>query len=108
MLRQRSKRSFDQSQAHGRLRGVAEIILLDTGPLVALADRRDQFHEWAQSQLRDLREPMLCCGAVLAEAGFLLRHQPLPLNRIRLQIERGNLIAVHETAASWMRSIALM
>jgi len=47
-------------------------ILLDTGPLVALLDRRDMFHEWAKRELAETAPPLLTCEAVLAEACFLL------------------------------------
>ena len=49
-------------------------ILLDAGPLVALLDGRDRFHEWATSQLSGRKPPLLTCEAVLAEAAHLLRH----------------------------------
>jgi predicted nucleic acid-binding protein len=53
-----------------------EIVLLDTGPLVAFLNRADRFHEWALAQWEQLRPPLLTCEAVLAEACFLLRHLP--------------------------------
>lgn len=49
-------------------------LLLDTGPLVALLDGRDQYHSWAKEQLRPVDGPLLTCEAVLAETHFLLRH----------------------------------
>lgn len=51
-------------------------ILLDTGPLVALLDRRDAFHEWAKSQWAGIEPPAITCEAVLSEACFLLRKRP--------------------------------
>ena len=47
-------------------------VLLDTGPLVAFLNRRDQYHTWAQSQWNQIEPPMLTCEAVLSEACFLL------------------------------------
>ena len=49
---------------------MAEVVLLDTDPLVALADRREGCHQWASAQLHRMHEPMVTCGTVLAEAGF--------------------------------------
>jgi uncharacterized protein len=49
-------------------------VLLDTGPLVAIMDRRDQYHEWAKAQWAEIPAPLLTCEAVLAEACFLVRH----------------------------------
>ena len=48
-------------------------VLLDTGPLVAFLNRRDQHHEWALAQWACAKPPFLTCEAVLAEACFLLR-----------------------------------
>jgi predicted nucleic acid-binding protein len=50
--------------------------LVDTGPLVAFLDRRDEHHEWAVEQLDRLDRPLHTCEAVLAEAFYLLRHLP--------------------------------
>ena len=49
------------------------ITLLDTGPLVAALDRRDQYHTWAVEQFRTLPLPFLTCEAVCTEAAYLLR-----------------------------------
>ena len=51
-------------------------VLVDTGPLVALLDRRDEYHVWAVEQLSGLRPPFLTCEAVIAEAFHLLRRLP--------------------------------
>lgn len=50
-------------------------ILADTGPLVALFNRRDAHHTWAVSRFREFTTPCLTCEAVLAEALFLLSRQ---------------------------------
>ena len=46
--------------------------LIDTGPLVALLDRRDSFHRWAYTCLKKLPYPLLTCEPVITEACFLL------------------------------------
>jgi predicted nucleic acid-binding protein len=48
-----------------------EINLIDTGSLIAVLYRRDQFHRWAVEQISRMPAPLLTCEAVLAEAGFL-------------------------------------
>lgn len=87
---------------------MAQVVLLDTGPLLAMVDRRDASHAWTFERLQDLREPLGCCGAVLAEACFVLRHAPLPLGRIRAQVEHGNIVPVPESAELWEHCFALM
>ncbi len=49
--------------------------ILDTGPLVALLNRRDRYHDWARDQWSRISPPLMTCEAVLAEACFLV--QPL-------------------------------
>jgi uncharacterized protein len=53
-----------------------QVVLVDTGPLVALLDRRDRYHAWALDQVSRLRPPSRTCEAVIAEAFHLLRHLP--------------------------------
>ena len=50
---------------------MSEIILLDTGSLVAVLYARDQFHEWAVERISTMLAPLLTCEAVIAEACFL-------------------------------------
>jgi len=47
-------------------------ILVDTGPLVAMFNQRDRFHEWARSQMARLKPPLFTCESVLAESWHLL------------------------------------
>lgn len=59
------------------------MILLDTGPLVALCDERDQHHRAATREIRAFSgEAFATCEAVLAEASF---HLDLPHERRRLR-----------------------
>ena len=51
-------------------------VIVDTGPLVALLNRTDRFHNWTKQHWERIRPPLLTCEAVLAEACFLLRHLP--------------------------------
>lgn len=51
-------------------------IIIDTGPLVALLNRKDRSHAWVMAQLADIQPPMLTCEAVLAEATYLTSALP--------------------------------
>jgi predicted nucleic acid-binding protein len=51
---------------------VRKRVILDTGPLVALLDRRDSYHPWAIAQWADIEPPLLTCESVVSEACFLL------------------------------------
>jgi len=47
-------------------------ILLDTGPLVALLNRRDRHNSWVRGVLDTVEPPVYTCEAVISEACFLL------------------------------------
>jgi predicted nucleic acid-binding protein len=51
---------------------MAHRVLVDTGPLVALLNRRDTHHEWAKREAANFTPPLFTCEAVLSEAFFLL------------------------------------
>jgi predicted nucleic acid-binding protein len=52
---------------------VEEVVLIDTGPIVALLIARDQHHAWAKSEWARLKPPILTCEAVLSEAHHIVR-----------------------------------
>lgn len=47
-------------------------IVIDTGPLVALLNRRDVHHAWIREVLDTVEPPIFTCEAVISEACFLL------------------------------------
>ncbi len=51
-------------------------VIVDTGPLVALLNRKDHSHAWVVQQLQDIQPPMVTCESVLAEATYLTRQTP--------------------------------
>ena len=64
-------------------------VLLDTGPLVALLDQRDQHHAWALEQMARLPPPLRTCEAVVAEAFHLLRRAARPRAAILEMMAEG-------------------
>jgi predicted nucleic acid-binding protein len=64
-------------------------VLLDTGPLVALLDRRDAHHAWAKLQWGQAALPLLTCEAVLSETCFLLRAVPQGSDAVMGLLRRG-------------------
>jgi len=47
------------------------MIILDTGPLVALLNANDAYHEWAREIFATLSPPFMTCEAVITEASYL-------------------------------------
>ena len=69
-------------------------VLLDTGPLVAYLNKKDQYHGWAVDQFARMQPPLLTCEAVLSESCFLLRQfEDGSVNVFKL-LERG-LVSIH-------------
>ena len=56
--------------------------IADTGFLVAFANRKDKFHDWALAIAEDITEPLLTCEAVLAETAFHLQSVSISLAMI--------------------------
>jgi predicted nucleic acid-binding protein len=67
---------------------LSQAVLLDTGPLVALLDRRDRYHGWAKGQVATLPPMFHACEPVITEACFLLRTQPDGQRALMRMIQR--------------------
>ena len=65
------------------------VVLVDTGALVALLDRRERFHAWAVAAARQLTPPLLTCDAVLAELCFLVGELPGARAAVRQNLANG-------------------
>ena len=63
--------------------------MLDTGPLVALINPRDQMHQWVTSEWSTIAKPLLTCEAVVAEACFLLQNVYRGEEGVMILIETG-------------------
>ena len=64
-------------------------IVLDTGPLVSLLNRRDRHHAWARDVLDGVDAPVFTCDPVLSEACFLLRTLPGGPDAVLELVARG-------------------
>ena len=49
-------------------------VLLDTGFLVALLDRSENFHRTCAQTVREVEAPLVTCEAVITESCYLLRN----------------------------------
>jgi len=72
---------------------LSQAVLLDTGPLVALLDRRDRYHGWAKERAAMLPSVGYTCEPVITEACFLLRMLP-DAERALMSMIRRRLIRI--------------
>ncbi len=67
------------------------MILVDTGPLVALFDPQDEQHNQCRQTLKEIREPLLTTPPVLTEAFHMLGPASIGSDRLREFVEDGGL-----------------
>ena len=84
------------------------MILVDTGPLVALFDPRDWQHDRCVKALKRIRELMSTTIPVLTEAFHMLRPESLGSDRLREFVEKGGLSIWLFDRASLTRAFELM
>lgn len=51
-----------------------QIILIDSSALVAIVNKRDNFHDWTVQTIAKLAYPFLTCEPVITESCFLLQN----------------------------------
>ena len=66
-----------------------KVVLVDTGPIVAALDKRDDNHGWASQMFQGLRVSCLTCEAVVSECFFLLEHLQDGNTRLIQMLARG-------------------
>ena len=84
-----------------------EVVLLDTGPLVAWLCATDQWHEWSADQFGRLEPAFITCEAVLTEACFLYARAGGDPAKIIGKVRQGLLDATF-TLASEAAAIELL
>ena len=65
------------------------MIVVDAGPLVALVDADDQFHQKCVATLKELREPLVTVWPPVTEAMYLLSDLPRAQEALWEMLARG-------------------
>lgn len=81
------------------------MLLVDTGPLLAVADRSDPDHERCREVLESDQGPLLTSPMVIAEAGYLICRQLGPVAEARLyeSLAASELLIEHLAESDWTR-----
>jgi predicted nucleic acid-binding protein len=87
---------------------VTQRILVDSGALVALYDRRDAHHPAANAVFRPLHAPLRCCQPVLTETAWILRRVPGSTPWLAEMLRRGVLHLDFDLAAEHAAVFGLM
>ena len=64
-------------------------VLVDTGPIVAILSRRDQYHRVCVEALRDMPGPLFTCWPVITEAAWLLRRSADAVQQLLRSMDTG-------------------
>jgi predicted nucleic acid-binding protein len=67
------------------------LILIDTGPIVALFDKDDRYHAVCVEILKEIKEPLVTTWAVLTECFYLLNFSWEVQDNLWLFIQRGGI-----------------
>jgi predicted nucleic acid-binding protein len=84
------------------------MMLVDTGPLVALFDPQDAQHRRCVEALREIREPIVTTMPVLTEAFHMLGPASIGADRLRDFIEGGGMSVWFFDRSSLTRAFELM
>lgn len=84
------------------------MIIIDTGPLVALFDKDDQYHNLCKKSLKLIKEPLITNWPVLTETMYLLSFSPLAQDLCLEFIESAGIIVRGGDSQEMLRIRQLM
>jgi predicted nucleic acid-binding protein len=87
---------------------ITDSVLIDTGPLVALLNPHDQYHQICIDQAKAIAGEVFTSWAVVTEAAWLLRNMPNSIGRLLQAINDRNIHCLHldSPALPWLSNAA--
>lgn len=81
------------------------MLIVDTGVIVAAADRSDRFHEQSVETIRNVTSPLVTTGLVIAECAYLIQRQLGPAAEATLyqSLVEGSLVVEPLKSGDWAR-----
>ena len=86
---------------------MSRMVLMDTGPLVAMLNKRERHHAWAMSLAAQFPPPWHTCESVLSEACFLTKSLPNGPRTV-LELVRRQLLSIGLTVEEESERISLL
>jgi uncharacterized protein len=86
---------------------MAERVLIDTGPMVAILSENDEHHGRCSEALATLTPPLFTCWPVVTEAAWLLRKRPDTIQTLFGSFE-GGLFALLPLDAEALPAVAAL
>jgi predicted nucleic acid-binding protein len=83
-------------------------ILLDTGPLVALLNQQDRFHQSSKDLFAMLKPPLYTCESVISEACFLVQKIPEGIPAIVDMVSTGLILIPFQLSAEAPAILSLL
>lgn len=85
-----------------------EMLLTDSGPLVALLNSRGEHHDWAREQFNRVSNVLMICEGVIVETAYLLQADRLPPWSVLELLKRRIIVVQFDLQANLSRVLSLM
>lgn len=80
-------------------------VIADTGPLVAIVSKQDDYHQVCVEALEKINIPLFTCWSVVTEAQFRLKQNREAVKKLFEMIEGGlvEVVDLPEDAVTWLK-----
>ncbi len=85
---------------------MAKTVYIDTGPVIAILNKRDEHHLWATDKTSQIENDLVTTSIIIAEAFYILKKLPKGIEGLFQIIEEGfikveesypkNMVFIHE------------